>query len=87
MVVREDPLLIVDGAHNVPGIQALIRSLKGFHGTIYFSALKEKEVDRMIRILFEFDSTLFLFILTVTAYVISKEWHSGSDCRVSLLRK
>ncbi|GJM58906.1 dihydrofolate synthase [Erysipelotrichaceae bacterium OPF54] len=60
MVVREDPLLIVDGAHNVPGIQALIRSLKGFHGTIYFSALKEKEVDRMIRILFEFDSDLVL---------------------------
>lgn len=59
-VLRENPLLIVDGAHNVPGMLALIRSLKDFHGVIYFSALKEKETQAMIELLLQLDQELVL---------------------------
>ena len=48
-VLRKDPLVLVDGAHNVPGIQALINALGSFDGTIYFSVLKEKDAIDMIR--------------------------------------
>lgn len=37
MVLRKDPLVLLDGAHNVHGITALIQSLKDFTGKIYFS--------------------------------------------------
>ena len=50
-IVRKNPLLIVDGAHNLAGIKALCQSLDGFKGTIYFSAMKEKEVEKMIECL------------------------------------
>ena len=51
MKVKENPDVIVDGAHNVPGIQALVRSAQGFKGHIYFSVLKEKDAQTMIEIL------------------------------------
>ena len=51
MRVKENPDVIVDGAHNVPGIQALVRSVQGFRGRIYFSVLKEKDAQKMIEIL------------------------------------
>ena len=51
MKVKENPDVIVDGAHNVPGIQALVKSAQGFHGHIYFSVLKEKDAQTMIEIL------------------------------------
>lgn len=51
MTLRKEPLVLVDGAHNVHGIEALISSLHGFRGHIYFSALKEKDVNTMIELL------------------------------------
>ena len=51
MVLRKHPLLLVDGAHNMPGIQALVSSLSAFSGHIYFSVLKEKEAEDMINLL------------------------------------
>ena len=48
-ILRKDPLIIVDGAHNVPGIKALTYALGSFDGTIYFSVLKEKDAIDMIR--------------------------------------
>ncbi len=50
-IVRDDPLLIVDGAHNVEGVQALVSSIKEFDGHIYFSALNDKNVEEMVNIL------------------------------------
>lgn len=51
MKVHSYPDVIVDGAHNVPGIQALVKSACGFQGHIYFSVLKEKDAHRMIELL------------------------------------
>lgn len=51
MKVKSNPDVIVDGAHNVPGIQALVQSAQDFHGHIYFSVLKEKDAETMIEIL------------------------------------
>lgn len=51
MVLRKEPLVLLDGAHNVHGIQALIDSLQNFKGRIYFSALKEKDAPKMISML------------------------------------
>lgn len=49
--ISGDPYILVDGAHNLQGIEALIQSVKVFNGNIYFSALKEKETDKMIQAL------------------------------------
>jgi dihydrofolate synthase/folylpolyglutamate synthase len=43
-----DPYILVDGAHNGQGIDALVDSLGVFNGDIFFSALKEKETQAMI---------------------------------------
>lgn len=59
-VLREKPLILVDGAHNVPGIEAFVKAMQDFQGTIYFSALKEKEVDAMIELLLSLKQRLVL---------------------------
>lgn len=51
MPLRKRPLVLVDGAHNVHGIQALVSSLKTWRGQIYFSVLKEKDAPLMIELL------------------------------------
>ncbi len=51
MVLRKDPLILLDGAHNPHGINALVESLKDFKGKIYFSVLKEKDATHMIELL------------------------------------
>ena len=54
-IVREDPRVILDGAHNIHGITALAGSFDQFSGSkcIIFSALKRKEYARMAKILSE----------------------------------
>lgn len=47
-VLREEPYVLLDGAHNVPGIKALVNALHTFDGIIYFSVLKEKDASKMI---------------------------------------
>lgn len=50
-ILRADPLLLLDGAHNGEGIDALCRSLKQSPWQIeqiYFSVLADKQADRMI---------------------------------------
>lgn len=48
------PQVIIDGAHNEEGIQALVNSLQDFeHVRILFSALKDKDTHQMMRILCE----------------------------------
>lgn len=51
--LREKPLVMADGAHNVEGIRAMVDSLPDFKGQIYFSALREKDVPGMLEILKE----------------------------------
>lgn len=51
MTLRKDPMILIDGAHNLHGIQALVHSLQDFKGNIYFSVLKEKDALDMIECL------------------------------------
>lgn len=52
--VCTSPQVIIDGAHNEEGIQALVNSLQDFERVrILFSALKDKDTHQMMRILCE----------------------------------
>lgn len=69
--VSQSPLVVVDGAHNPDGIQALVQSLRehypGRKWTVLFAALKDKPIVEMLKalsqdpiervILTQFDST------------------------------
>lgn len=50
-IVRENPRVILDGAHNIDGVKALSESIKGLKGTkaVLFGALKTKEYQKMIK--------------------------------------
>lgn len=52
-VISKDPLIIVDGAHNKPGVIALIDSLKDVKRPLYgiFGCVKDKDYDEMINLL------------------------------------
>lgn len=55
--VRQDPMVILDGAHNPQGMEALARALREMDiepQTIVFSCLKDKNVGRMIDIVQSF---------------------------------
>ena len=54
-IIHEDPRVILDGAHNIHGIQALCESFDRLEGSksIIFSALKRKEYRKMIETLKE----------------------------------
>ena len=49
-IVKENPRVILDGAHNIHGVQALAESFDQFSGSkcIIFSALKRKEYKKML---------------------------------------
>ncbi|MEG0283676.1 MAG: Mur ligase family protein [Erysipelotrichales bacterium] len=49
-----DPLIIIDGAHNVEGVQQLCKSIdkfKDYHKSIMFAALEDKQTDEMVSML------------------------------------
>lgn len=49
-MMRAKPLIIIDGAHNLDGIQALVSSLQNYDNIHFvFSCLKDKEGEKMIR--------------------------------------
>ena len=52
-IVKENPRVILDGAHNPHGIEAVVNSFKQFNGSkcIVFSALKRKDYKQMVEIL------------------------------------
>lgn len=52
-IVKENPRVILDGGHNVQGIEALVTSFDQFKGSkcVIFSALKRKEYQKMLEIL------------------------------------
>ena len=54
-IVKEKPRVIIDGAHNIHGITALVESFDQFTGSkcIVFSALKRKEYKKMLEMLKE----------------------------------
>ena len=52
-IVKDNPLVILDGAHNIHGIDAVCKSFDKFNGKkcIVFSALKRKEYKKMVDML------------------------------------
>lgn len=52
-VVKENPRVILDGAHNIHGVSELVKSFDQFSGSkcIIFSALKRKEYLKMLEVL------------------------------------
>lgn len=60
-IVRQEPLVILDGAHNAEGIQALCDSLKNIHNpVIVFSVLKDKNFTVMLEKLMRITDTLIV---------------------------
>ncbi len=64
-VVSEVPLVIVDGAHNVHAVEALVDTLKGarwrhYRWRIVFGVLRDKPGDDMVRLLAEVASRIIL---------------------------
>lgn len=58
-VMRKDPLIIIDGAHNEHGISALVDSLKGYENIkIVFSCLADKNGKEMLSKLMEISSDI-----------------------------
>lgn len=56
-ILNEDPLVIVDGAHNEEGINALIESCHKYDKVrVLFSALRDKPTDKMIESLLKLTS-------------------------------
>ncbi len=76
--VSDDPLIIIDGAHNSHGITALKESVKYLPQPIFvvFSALKDKETDKMI-----------IQMLDVTPHLIVTEFDFYRASTVDLLAK
>lgn len=52
-IVKQNPRVIIDGAHNIHGVEALASSFDQFEGSkcIVFSALKKKEYKKMVKLL------------------------------------
>lgn len=60
-IVQKEPLVILDGAHNVEGIQALCDSLDNIHNpVIVFSVLKDKNFTVMLEKLMRITDTLIV---------------------------
>ncbi|MET3196281.1 folylpolyglutamate synthase/dihydrofolate synthase family protein [Bacillus sp. OAE603] len=53
--ISTEPMILIDGAHNIEGIQSLVESIKSHFNqhdiTIVFSALKDKDVIEMVELL------------------------------------
>ncbi len=76
--VSDDPLIIIDGAHNAHGVAALKESVKRLPQPIFivFSALRDKETDKMI-----------IQMLDVTPHLIVTEFDFYRASTVELLAK
>lgn len=60
-LICDKPKIIVDGAHNVAGIKALVETLKNYPKVkILFSALKDKEYQEMIRLLSQVTNEIYV---------------------------
>lgn len=61
-IVNDEPMVIVDGAHNIEAIKALVDSLKDIKLTkgILFSAINTKEYAKMLNLLMEYGDELVI---------------------------
>lgn len=75
-IVKENPRVILDGAHNIHGIQALAESFDRFSGSkcIIFSALKRKEYRKMADLLKEHTDRLIITTFPNSEVIDLKEF-------------
>ncbi|MDF2699267.1 MAG: bifunctional protein FolC [Haloplasmataceae bacterium] len=64
-IVSKKPFVIIDGSHNIEGVRTLTEAMKiylnkGYKINIIFSALKDKETDKMLNLLQSISSKLTL---------------------------
>lgn len=61
-IISLNPLVVIDGAHNVAGIKMLVSTLANFvqHKTIMFSALADKDTDEMLELLISSNAQIIL---------------------------
>lgn len=58
-IIKHKPIILIDGGHNIHGIDAVVKSIKGLTNQkihVLFTALKDKEIDKMLRVLDEIAS-------------------------------
>lgn len=58
-IIKHKPIILIDGGHNIHGIDAVVKSIKGLTNQkihVLFTALKDKEIDKMLRALDEIAS-------------------------------
>lgn len=74
-VVYNKPKILLDGAHNIDGITLLVKSIKLLTNKkipVLFTALKDKEVNKMVSILEEITSN-FIFTTLEDTRALNKE--------------
>ena len=61
-IVKQNPTVILDGAHNIHGVEAVSKSFDKFNGSkcVVFSALKRKEYKKMVDMLNEHTDKLII---------------------------
>ena len=89
-IIKENPRVILDGAHNIHGIEALCNSFDQFTGTkcIIFSALKRKEYAKMIElaskhcdklIITTFANNEVIDLSEFGGYEVNNDYHQAID--------
>ena len=79
-IVRKDPLLILDGAHNPDGVARVVKEVKSHLGSLtpVFTALREKEWDL---------SLTYLRSLSDKLYLVPIKHHRGEDIHKAIYKQ
>ena len=74
-IIKENPRIILDGAHNIHGIEALCNSIRELEGTkmIIFSALRKKNYVEMLEELNSLDAELVVTSFNYPGSIKSKD--------------
>lgn len=78
----KDTQIELDGAHNVPGIEALIQTLKVKQEkdvAIIFSSLKDKDTDEMLDMMLKKGYTVFLTTFNDERAIDLSQYHSANN--------
>ena len=81
-IVKENPRVILDGAHNIHGVEALCKSFDKFNGSkcIVFSALKRKEYIKMVEMLKEHADELIITSFANYGVIDLEEFAEYNTC-------
>lgn len=88
--LSEEPLVILDGAHNTHAMARLVQNLKqefkGYHIHLLFSALRTKEVDKMLHQLQEVpDATIYVTTFDYPKAIELSDIQATSDEKVTIV--